>query len=58
MFTTLDQKAERLARELNALTEVAKTLVSPLELPKLLEAVLDKICGVLEPAEAGGGIWI
>jgi K+-sensing histidine kinase KdpD len=53
MFATLDQKAERLARELNALTEVAKTLVSPLELPKLLEAVLDKISGVLEPAEAG-----
>ncbi len=53
MDATKDQKLERLTREINALTEVAKTLSSPLELPELLEAVLNKISGVLEPAEVG-----
>ena len=40
-------------RELHALTEVAKTLASHLELSALLQAVMDKIIGVLEPAEIG-----
>jgi len=42
---------ERLQRELYALTEVAKTLTLPLELPELLNAVMQKIIGVIEPAE-------
>jgi len=44
---------ERLQRELNALTEIAKTLNLPLELPGLLDAVLNRIVGVIEPAELG-----
>jgi len=43
----------RLESELRVLTEIAKTLTSPLELPELLDAVLHKIAEVLEPAEAG-----
>jgi K+-sensing histidine kinase KdpD len=43
----------RINRELFALTEVAKTLASPLELPDLLEAVMKKIPGVIEAAEIG-----
>jgi K+-sensing histidine kinase KdpD len=39
--------------ELHALTEVAKTLASHLKLADLLQAVMDKIIGVLEPAEIG-----
>lgn len=44
---------ERLQRELFALTEVAKTLASPLQLSELLDAVLQKISGVIEAAEIG-----
>lgn len=44
---------ERLTRELHALTEVAKTLTAPLDLPALLGAVMDKLENVLEPAEVG-----
>src|SRR4030043_1010863 len=44
---------ERLQRQLYALTEVAKTLTLPLELPELLNAVIQKIIGVIEPAEVG-----
>jgi K+-sensing histidine kinase KdpD len=44
---------ERLQRQLYALTEIAKTLTSPLELPELLNAVIQKIVGVIEPAEVG-----
>lgn len=43
----------RLSRQLHALTEIAKTLTSPLELPELLDAVIYRIAGVLEPAEVG-----
>ncbi|MBN1148653.1 MAG: GAF domain-containing protein [Anaerolineales bacterium] len=43
---------ERLC-ELYALTEVAKTLTLPLELPELFCAVIQKIVGVIEPAEVG-----
>ncbi len=48
-----DLKQDRLARELDALTEVAKTLTTPLELPELLAAVMQKLTNVLEPAEVG-----
>ncbi len=48
-----DQEITVLTRQLHALTEVAKTLTSPLELPDLLHAVMDKIIGVLDPAELG-----
>ena len=44
---------ERLQDQLYALTEIAKTLTLPLELPELLEAVMEKIAGVIEPAEVG-----
>jgi K+-sensing histidine kinase KdpD len=44
---------EKLQRQLYALTEVAKTLTLPLELPELLNAVIRKIIGVIEPAEVG-----
>src|SRR5512136_2864528 len=44
---------ERLQRQLYALTEIAKTLTLPLELPDLLNAVIQKIVGVIEPAEVG-----
>jgi K+-sensing histidine kinase KdpD len=43
----------RLQREIYALTEVTKTLTLPLELPELLNAVIQKIIGVVEPAEVG-----
>ncbi len=46
-------EAETLSRELHALTEISKTLTSPLDLEELLEAVLKRIQGVLEPAEVG-----
>lgn len=44
---------ERLERQLAALNEVAKTLTQPLELPELLNDVMDRIIGVLEQAQAG-----
>jgi K+-sensing histidine kinase KdpD len=44
---------ERLQRQLLALNEVAKTLTRPLELPELLNVVMDCIIGVLEQAHAG-----
>ncbi len=44
---------ERLGKELHALTEVAKTITSPLELPELLDAVMKKIIGVVEQADVG-----
>ena len=50
---TPNTSVERLQRELYALTEIAKTLTSPLELPELLESVLVKISSVIEPAELG-----
>lgn len=43
----------RLVTELHALTEIAKTLTSPLELPELLDVVMKKIIGVLEQADVG-----
>jgi K+-sensing histidine kinase KdpD len=47
------RRVERLNNELHALTEVAKTLTSPLELPGLLGVILDRIVEVLEPAQIG-----
>ena len=49
----VDRVAERQTGELAALTEVAKALVAPLELPELLEAVMRTITRVLEQAEIG-----
>ena len=53
MSTSENHDLERLFREINALTEVAKALTSPLELPELLDAVMKKIVGVLESADVG-----
>lgn len=44
---------QRLQRELFALTEISKTLASPLELSALLDAVVQKISWVIEAAEIG-----
>ena len=43
--------------ELHILTEVTKTLITPLELPELLKAVMDTIANVLETAEFGV-VWL
>ncbi len=53
MPSSNDRTVERLKGELHALTEVAKTITSPLDLPELLDAITKKIIGVLEPAEIG-----
>ncbi len=44
---------ERLTKEFRALTEVSKTLTSPLELSELLEAVMKKIIDAVEQADVG-----
>src|SRR3990170_6642015 len=48
-----DQAAEHLASQLNALTEVAKTLAAPLELPELLDAVMQTLINVVKQADIG-----
>ncbi|MCK5313829.1 MAG: hypothetical protein KAJ53_01840, partial [Anaerolineales bacterium] len=53
MPSSNDRTVERLKGELHALTEVAKTITSPLDLTELLDAITKKIIGVLEPAEIG-----
>jgi K+-sensing histidine kinase KdpD len=53
MTSPNERKIRRLSRELNALTQVAKTLSSPFDLPELLTAIMDKIIGVLDPADVG-----
>jgi signal transduction histidine kinase len=53
MPTSNSHELERRTRELYALTEVAKTLAVPLDLPELLGAVMEKLANVLEPAEIG-----
>ena len=53
MITSIDQGIEQLSRQIHALTEVSKTLASPLELRELLQAVMDKVIGVIEPADMG-----
>jgi K+-sensing histidine kinase KdpD len=44
---------ERLSKEFLALTEISKTLTSPLELPELFDAVMKKIVSVVEQADIG-----
>lgn len=44
---------EQLRREYLALTEISKTLTSPLELPELLDAAMKKIVSVVEQANVG-----
>jgi K+-sensing histidine kinase KdpD len=44
---------DRQADELEALTEVAKSLVAPLDFPELLDTVMRTIGRVLEPADLG-----
>ncbi len=48
-----NRKPSRHTRERHALTEVAKTLTAPLELPHLLNAVMSTLTDVLEPADCG-----
>lgn len=48
-----DRPDERLSREFHALTEVAKALAAPLELPALLDAVLRRIVEVVGQADVG-----
>lgn len=53
MITSIDQGIEQLIKQLHALTEVSKTLTSPLELHELLNAVMNRMIGVLDPADIG-----
>ncbi len=53
MPVQINGNQQRLSKELIALTEVAKTLASPLELSDLLDAVMKKIPGVVEAAQIG-----
>jgi K+-sensing histidine kinase KdpD len=46
-------ESSRIAQELTVLTEVAKTLTSLLELPDLLNAIIQRIIGVFPPAQVG-----
>src|SRR5512146_798299 len=52
-MSSQDDRLARLSLELHALTEVAKTLASPLELPALLDAVLCRIVDVVAQADIG-----
>lgn len=53
MSTSSNGSQLRLRRALFALTEVAKTLTQPLDLPELLDAVMQKIPGVVPAAQIG-----
>jgi signal transduction histidine kinase len=53
MSAVPSNELERRTRELHALTKVAKALTAPLALPNLLQAVMDQLINVLEPAEIG-----
>jgi K+-sensing histidine kinase KdpD len=48
-----NKNIKRLERELYALTEIAKTLTLPLELPELLDKVLKRVRDVIEPVKFG-----
>ena len=50
---SVQQNDPRVAHRLHVIIEVARTLAVNLELAELLQAVLDKITEVLEPAEFG-----
>src|SRR4030042_1109566 len=53
-MTSLDWRAgEGPTGKLEALTEVAKTLVSPVDLPELLDEVMRKIVRVVDQADLG-----
>ena len=52
MLSTVDSY-EQLRREYLALSEISKTLTSPLELPELLDAVMKKNVNVVEQADIG-----
>jgi len=53
MLSSKAGKIKRLTRELHALTEVSKTITARLELAQLLDAIMGRIIGVLEPADVG-----
>lgn len=53
MAVSIERELERLHHERHILTEVAKTLATPLELSALLSAVMEKLTHILEPAELG-----
>ena len=53
MPVTNRPKRSRRTRELHALTEVAKTLTAPLDLPALLGAVMDTLTDFLDSADRG-----
>jgi K+-sensing histidine kinase KdpD len=58
MSTVKEVDVDRLRREFHVLTEVSKTLNLPLELPELLQTIMDKIIGVFELADVGAiMIW-
>ena len=53
MSPSNNQELARRTREFYALTQVAKTLAAPLDLPELLGAVMNRLADALEPAELG-----
>lgn len=53
MPDTTEQVPERSQRELSALIEIAKIITSPAPLPDLLQAIMNGIIGVMEPAQIG-----
>lgn len=53
MSTHTNHQVKRLSQELQALTEIAKTLTSSMDLPELLNAISSKIVGTIEPADVG-----
>jgi K+-sensing histidine kinase KdpD len=53
MASSRETAGQRLTGELQAMTEVAKTLVSPVELAGLLDAVMRTIVRVVEQADMG-----
>jgi K+-sensing histidine kinase KdpD len=53
MSTSNNSELERRTGELHVLSEVAKTLTAPSDLPALLRAALDKLASVFKPAELG-----
>lgn len=53
MSATENHELERPRRELYALTEVAKTLTTPLAISDLLQAVMGKLFNIIDPADFG-----
>ena len=48
----------RLSKEILAVTEISKTLTSPLEFSELLAAVTKKIVSAVEQANIGSICWL